>query len=74
MSKQLLFWDSAFAVANALIDQYPERDPNKTGLAELQTLVSELDGFADDIEIVSEEQLNDILMIWYEESLQNDIS
>ena len=62
-----LFWDSAFAVAVILIEQYPDVNPELIGLEELVEMVIHLPGFADDPALVNDRLLEDILIAWYEE-------
>ncbi len=62
-----LFWESTYAIALALMAQYPECDPQQVGLHELVELVQKLPGFADDPAIVSTQTLLDIYNVWYEE-------
>ena len=62
-----LNWDSAYAIALALIDHLPNINPEDVGLVELSRLVESLPGFEDDAEIVTERILLDIQSSWYEE-------
>lgn len=62
-----LFWDATYAIAVALIEYYPAREPEKVGLQELQDLVEDLPGFSDDPALANERILLDILNVWYEE-------
>jgi FeS assembly protein IscX len=62
-----LFWDATYAIAVALIEHYPARDPEEVGLRELQDLVEDLPGFNDDPALANERILLDILNVWYEE-------
>lgn len=62
-----LFWDSAYAVAVALVEQYPKTDPELIGLVELAEMVENLPGFADDPALVNDRLLEEILFAWYEE-------
>jgi FeS assembly protein IscX len=62
-----LYWDSAYAIALALIENHPEVDPEIIGLEELTSLVKELPGFVDDPDFVSDRLLLDIMVVWYEE-------
>lgn len=70
MSDQVveLYWDSTYAIAIALLDNYPLVNPENTGLEELARLVEELPGFADDPSQVTEQLLLDIQTVWYEEA------
>jgi FeS assembly protein IscX len=62
-----LFWDSAYAIALALIDHYPDVDPEIVGLKELALLVEALPGFRDDPALANERILLDVQIAWYEE-------
>ena len=62
-----LFWDSDYAIATALLESYPELDPNAIGLLEIADLVETLPGFADDPTQVTERILLDIQLTWFEE-------
>ena len=62
-----LYWDSTYAIAMALIDAYPEKNPDEMGLHELAVIVPELPGFKDYPELANERILTDIQIAWYEE-------
>ncbi len=62
-----LYWDTAYAIALALIDTHPEINPESVGLNELATMTEQLPGFVDDPALVNERILQDILINWYEE-------
>jgi FeS assembly protein IscX len=62
-----LFWDSAYAIALALIDHYPDVEPENVGLNELALLVETLPGFRDDPLLANERILLDVQFAWYEE-------
>lgn len=66
---QELYWDSTYALAMALMDAYPQYDPENIGLHELAGLVESLPGFADDPALVTEQILLDIQTVWYEETI-----
>lgn len=65
-----LYWDSAYAIAMALIENYPELDPEVVGLEELAELIETLPGFADEPAMATERILIDIQIVWYEEKTQ----
>jgi FeS assembly protein IscX len=65
--KQELYWDSAYAIALALIDQFPDRNPEDVGLVELSEMIERLQGFMDDSKLATERMLLDIQISWYEE-------
>ena len=62
-----LYWDATFAIAMALIDQYPELDPVGIGLHELAGLIETLPNFSDDPALANERILHDIQISWFEE-------
>ena len=62
-----LYWDSTYAIALALIEHYPEVDPEDVGLYEMAQLVEKLPEFSDDPALVTERILLDIQIVWYEE-------
>lgn len=63
-----LFWDSTYAIVVALMEHYPAQSPIDVGLEELASWVESLPGFQDDPGLVTEQLLNDILTVWYEEA------
>ena len=65
--EQELYWDSAYAIALALIDYFPDRNPEDVGLVELSEMIEHLPGFMDDSRLVTERMLLDIQVSWYEE-------
>ncbi len=65
-----LYWDATYAVALALIEQYPEVHPENVGLVELAQMVESLPNFVDDPALVTERILLDIQITWYEEATQ----
>lgn len=62
-----LFWDATYAIALALIEQYPNCHPERVGLLEMAQLIEALPNFQDDPALVTERMLNDIQITWYEE-------
>jgi FeS assembly protein IscX len=66
-TEQKLYWDSAYSIALALIDHFPDRNPEDVGLVELSELVESLPGFEDDSGLATERILLDIQISWYEE-------
>lgn len=62
-----LYWDSTYAIARALIDTYPKKKPEETGLEELLSLVAGLRQFNDDIALATDRMLLDIQITWFEE-------
>ena len=65
-----LYWDSAYAIAMALIECHPNLNPTRVGLVELADLVQDLPGFLDDPELANERILLDIQFTWYEETIR----
>ena len=63
-----LYWDATYAVAIALMDAFPQYNPEDIGLYELAALVEALPGFQDDPSLVTEQILLDIQTVWYEET------
>lgn len=63
-----LYWESTYAVATALMDVYPQYNPEFVGLNELAGLVESLPGFKDDPALVTDQILLDIQTVWYEET------
>ncbi len=62
-----LYWDSAYAIALALMDHFPNRNPEDIGLFELFNMVERLPGFNDDSMLATQQILMDIQSTWYEE-------
>ncbi len=65
-----LYWDSAYAMAIALMENYPDLQPEDVGLEELAELIETLPGFADDPAMATERILIDVQIVWYEEKTQ----
>ena len=65
--KPVLYWDSAYAISLALMEKYPDIDPEMVGQEELEGLIRNLPGFVDDPELANDRILSDILITWYEE-------
>lgn len=63
-----LYWDSTYAIALALLENYPQSDPENIGLEEMARMIEELPGFEDDPSQVTEQLLLDIQTVWYEEA------
>jgi FeS assembly protein IscX len=63
-----LYWDSTYAIATVLMDDFPQYKPEDIGLYELAALVEALPGFQDDPSLVTEQILLDIQTVWYEET------
>lgn len=67
-----LYWDATYAIALALMEAHPGRDPVDMGLAELAELVEALPQFRDDPALVTDRILQDIQITWYEENTTDD--
>ena len=65
-----LYWDSTYAIALALIDNYPSIKPDQIGLRELWSLIVNLPTFSDDPGLATERILMDVQITWYEEATQ----
>ena len=63
-----LYWDSTFAIAIALLENYPQLNPENVGLEEMAHMIESLPGFEDDPSQVTEQLLLDIQTVWYEEA------
>ncbi len=63
-----LYWESTYAIALALIANYPDKNPENIGLNELEEMIESLPQFDDDPAMVTERILLDIQIIWYEEA------
>ena len=64
-----LFWDATYAIAMALIKQYPDKSPEDVGLNEMADMIEQLPGFCDDPALATERILMDIQIVWYEEAV-----
>lgn len=62
-----LFWDDAYAIALALIENHPNVDPLDVDWDKLYRWVVELPDFADDPDLEHRGWLRDIQKEWYEE-------
>ena len=62
-----LYWDSSYEIVMALMEAYPDADPEDVGLDELSQRITGLPGFADDPGMVNDAILKGILRDWYEE-------
>lgn len=65
---QELYWESTYAIAMALIDKYPQCNPEEVGLSEMTEMILSLPGFSDDASMVTERILLDIQIVWFEEA------
>jgi FeS assembly protein IscX len=62
-----LYWDSPYAIALALIERYPDLNPETIGLEQMADMIEALPGFKDDPALVTERMLIDIQITWFEE-------
>ena len=62
-----LNWTDAQAIAQELIDTYPDLDPVTLRMTELHALVLALPDFKDDPEASNEARLEAILSAWLDE-------
>ena len=63
-----LYWDSTYAIVVALMNHYPNHNPEDVGLEELADLIKNIPGFEDDPAMATERILLDIQTVWYEEA------
>jgi FeS assembly protein IscX len=63
-----LYWEATYAIAMALIEYFPDHNPEEVGLNELAQIVQSLPGFNDEPGLVTEQILLDIQTVWYEEA------
>ncbi|KAA3660330.1 MAG: Fe-S assembly protein IscX [Chloroflexi bacterium] len=63
-----LYWESTYAVAMALIEMYPNTNPEEVGLSQMTDMILSLPGFSDDPSMVTERILLDIQIVWFEEA------
>lgn len=63
-----LYWEATYAIAMALIEHFPNHNPENVGLNELAQIVQSLPGFNDEPGLVTNQILLDIQTVWYEEA------
>ncbi|MCB9418457.1 MAG: Fe-S cluster assembly protein IscX [Ardenticatenaceae bacterium] len=63
-----LYWEATYAIAVALIQHFPDHNPEDVGLVELAQIIQSLPGFSDDPGLVTKQILLDIQTVWYEEA------
>lgn len=66
---QTLHWDASYEIVLALIEHYPRQDLELLSLDDLESMILQLPGFADDPTWVNDAILRAILRDWYEETL-----
>ncbi|MEJ5240708.1 MAG: Fe-S cluster assembly protein IscX [Anaerolineales bacterium] len=64
-----LSWEAPYAIARALMRQYPQYPLEQLSLGQLEDLVRGLEGFQDEPGPVNDELLLEIFQLWYEECL-----
>ncbi len=62
-----LTWKEPRAIAESLVDTYPDLDPLTISFVKMHELICGLDDFADDPEGSNEKILEAILTIWLDE-------
>ena len=62
-----LHWTDSLAIAQALLDAYPQVDPRTVRFTDLHRWVCALDGFVDRPERSNEKILEAIQMAWMDE-------
>lgn len=62
-----LTWDDSYAIARALIDKYPQINPENVSLSMVYRWTVELSDFDDDIELANDAILTSIHQEWFEE-------
>ena len=63
-----LYWEATYAIAMALIEYFPDHNPEEVGLYELAQIIQSLPGFSDEPGLATEQILLDIQTVWYEEA------
>jgi len=61
-----LKWQDADEISFVLSEKFPDRDPLAVRFTELHTMVTQLEGFADDAASSNEKVLEAIQMAWLE--------
>jgi nitrogen fixation NifU-like protein len=62
-----LYWKDLDSIADALVENYPDQRPLDLSIPALFRRILSLPGFADDPDDATEEMLEKIQMLWYEE-------
>jgi nitrogen fixation NifU-like protein len=65
-----LYWSEPEAIAEALAQSYPDVTPLDLGIPALFRRILSLPGFSDDPDVATEEMLEQIQMLWYEEATE----
>lgn len=61
-------WTDSREIALALLEKYPDQDPEKVNFVDLRNWVLELPGFSDDPKHSGEKILEAIQMAWIDEA------
>ena len=67
-----LHWEDTYAIAMALMEQYPAVEFEEVSLDMVYRWTISLPGFADDVELANDEILEEIYKIWLEERLEQE--
>jgi FeS assembly protein IscX len=67
-----LNWDATYAIAKALIYQYPDVKLEDVSLRQVYLWTIGLPDFSDDPLIANEGILEDIYKVWFEETIHDD--
>ena len=60
-------WIDTYEIVDALLEKYPEKNPEKILFTDLRNLVSNLKGFDDELDKCNERILDAIQALWIEE-------
>ena len=60
-------WIDTYEIVDALLEKYPEKNPEKILFTDLRNLVSNLKGFDDDLDKCNERILEAIQALWIDE-------
>lgn len=60
-------WIDTYEIVDALLEKYPEKNPEKILFTDLRNLVSNLKGFDDELDKCNERILEAIQALWIEE-------
>lgn len=63
-----LYWDDSYAIALALMNDHPGINLESVSLEMVFEWVIALPAFGDDVELANDEILEDIYIVWLEES------
>ncbi|MDC3006575.1 MAG: Fe-S cluster assembly protein IscX [Pseudomonadota bacterium] len=60
-------WIDTYEIVDALLEKYPEKNPEKILFTDLRNLVSNLKGFDDELDKCNERILEAIQALWIDE-------